>query len=103
MSRVIDLLKIENREIAALGWNAAKALGSSYDSEREGIRVRGAGMDMGFHLVYNLSATLFPDGFDCVGDGPGQLCRSNDHSNGDRDYTPHRHKDGGYALKHRWL
>ena len=45
----------------------------------EGVKVDGAGMDMGFHLVYTLSAVLY--GYDS---GP-----NND--------------DGGYALKHRWL
>lgn len=37
--------------------------------------------------------------FECIGHG----CPSNDHCNGDRDYTPHHHNSGGYALKHRWL
>jgi len=72
--------------------------------------------DSGSQLVYNLSRTLYPDGFGCIGKG----CLSNDHSNGDRDYTPHGngmtlhlrevrigadhwHTDGGYALRHRWL
>tara|TARA_Y100001963_G_scaffold123097_1_gene172845 strand:- start:30 stop:365 length:336 start_codon:yes stop_codon:yes gene_type:complete len=27
------------------------------------VRVRGAGMDMGFHLVYNLSQVLYGDGY----------------------------------------
>lgn len=40
---------------------------------RRGIRVDGCGMDMGFHLVYSLSATL--------------------HGHADR---------GGYALSQRW-
>lgn len=66
---------------------------------RDGIRVGGCGMDMGFHIVYNLSRVMFPDGFTCCGKG----CPSNDHSNGDRIYTPHNHSDGGYALKHRWM
>ena len=66
----------------------------------DGLVVGGCGMDMGFALVYDLSRVLFPDGFDCTGEG----CPSNDHSNGDRDYSPHRHTgDGGYALKQRWL
>lgn len=65
-----------------------------------GLTVGGCGMDMGFHLVYNLSRVLFPSGFECIGKG----CPSNDHSNGDRNYEPHRHTgDGGYAIKHRWL
>lgn len=76
-------------------------------------------MDMGFWAVYQLSYGLFKGGFGCIGEG----CPSNDHSNGDRDYTPHMseadrmgadgelcnchkdhmHNDGGYALKQRWL
>jgi hypothetical protein len=82
-------------------------------------------MDMGFHLVYNLSYSLFPDGFGCIGRAEDYRfhCPSNDHSNGDRDYTPHMsenerlgadgslctchathwHKDGGYALIQKWL
>lgn len=62
----------------------------------EGVPMGGAGMDMGFALVYNLSYSLFPDGFDCIGKG----CPSNDHSN--RENNSH-HKDGGYALRQRWL
>jgi len=42
---------------------------------------------------------LFSGGFTC----PGKDCPSNDHSNGDRDYTPHMHTDPGYALRQRWL
>lgn len=75
------------------GWNDA-------------VKVSGAGMDMGFHLAYALSHRLFPDGYGCTGD----KCASNDHSNGDRDYTRHGnggadhwHTDGGYAIKQRWL
>jgi hypothetical protein len=61
-------------------------------------------MDTGFHLVYNLGYVLFPLGFECTGcDEPPNLCPSNDHSNGDRDYAPHNHKDGGYALRSQWI
>lgn len=28
---------------------------------------------------------------------------SNDHLNGDRNREPHRHSDGGYALRQRWI
>jgi hypothetical protein len=65
----------------------------------DGIVVRGCGMDMGFHLVYNLSSILFADSFTCIGPG----CPSNDHSNGDKDYTPHLHTDAGYALRSAWI
>lgn len=36
-----------------LGWARGK---------RDGIRVSGCGMDMGFHLVYNLSLVLYGSG-----------------------------------------
>lgn len=78
-----------------------------------GVKVGGCGMDMGFSLVYGLSGTLYPDGFDCI----GKSCPSNDHSNdrwvpGDSGnaalraerYAPTRHHaDGGYALRQQWL
>lgn len=112
MSRVIQVIKIQCREgldtngrpdpepqILYLGYNVAQACGLKYDRDREGVKMAGCGMDMGFALVYELSAALFADGFDCIGEG----CPANDHSNGDRNYAPHRHSDPGYALKQRWL
>ena len=78
---------------------AAAALLGCRQGKRDGLVVSGCGMDMGFHLVYNIGRSLWPDGYECSGD----KCQSNDHSNGDRDYTPHHHTDGGYALRHEWL
>src|SRR3990167_5500047 len=98
MMRVIDVI-IPGDSPRSIASSVAYALDDTLDRNRWGVRVGGCGMDMGFHLVYNLSRVLFPDGFDCIGkDFP-----ANDHSNGDRDYKPHTHKDGGYALKQRWL
>lgn len=81
--------------------------GWRFNSRHGGITQEGCGMDMGFNLVYTLSATLYPDGFDCVGEGTpdvwGSRCPSNDHSNGDRNYQPHHHTSGGYALRQEWL
>ena len=97
---------VNDRDIS---WPVARALDEPYGivpAGHEGIKIGGCGMDMGSQLVYSLSRTLYPDGFECLGErqGPGwSLCPSNDHSNGDRDYTPHNHEDGGYALNHRWL
>ena len=100
-------------------WAVSKAIGAR-QGKRDGVIMGGCGMDMGFALVYELSHALFPDGFGCVGD----KCPSNDHSNGDRDRTPHGackdclekthepspgheythwHTSGGYALRQRWL
>jgi hypothetical protein len=97
-------------------WAVARALGENYggDQRHEGIKVGGCGMDMGFSLIYNLSATLYPDGFDCIGEGNGEHgtgCPSNDHSNDHYDgppaserYAPtRRHRSGGYAVSQRWL
>jgi hypothetical protein len=98
MSRRIDLYVIQDGEPRWLSglYKAAEGITSrKYDA----VTVQGCGMDMGFHLVYNLSHTLYPEGFTCTGD----VCHSNDHSNGDRDHTPHAHRDGGYALKQRWM
>lgn len=66
---------------------------------REALVVSGGGTDMGYHIVYTLSRLLFPE-FTCI----GKDCPSNDHHNGDRDFTIGKHhSDGGYALRHRWL
>lgn len=82
-------------------WLVSRATGDKLDHKRGGIKVGGCGMDMGFALVYNLSRALYPDGFTCSGINP--ICPSNDHSNGDRDFSPHMHRDGGYAIRQRWL
>lgn len=91
MQRTISIIKIsKNGQPGQWSWSAAKACGWNYDNEREGIKVGGCGMDMGFHLVYSLGRVLFPDGFKVKGIG----------RNGD---TSGRDTDGGYALNHRWL
>ena len=114
-----------------LSYNVAKAIEAPHDDRREGVKMAGCGMDMGFALVYGLSSVLWSDGFDCTGEN----CPANDHVNGDKPpkgscpdgtgprrecenlmhgqpqamkdkrggCTPWKHKDGGYALKHRWL
>lgn len=95
MQREISFLTDGHRNI---DWYVERVL-EMRRGKRDGIVVGGCGMDMGFHLVYNLARVLFADNFICVGDG----CPSNDHTNGDRNYKPHKHSNGGYALKHRWV
>lgn len=87
-----------------LSWHAAKVIGRSVNSRNhEGVECGGAGMDMGFELVYRLSYELFPDGFHCIGAG----CPSNDHMNNRWDPAliggRIHHNDGGYALRQEWL
>ena len=108
MSRAIRVVVPYVREDGTIdhlhpNYAVGKALGLRHwkrqGREQAALVVGGCGMDMGFHLVYELSHVLYPDGYTCVGKG----CPSNDHRNGDRDYTPHPHTSGGYALRHRWL
>lgn len=111
MQREISLYAMIDGRMQWLDGVARHVLGMRI-GRHEGLIVGGCGMDMGFHLVYNLAVALWPEGFGCV----GQECSSNDHSNGDRDYTlhgengagtlePHQHwhREGGYALRQRWL
>lgn len=98
MMRVIDLYVMRDNEPVWLS-GYCRDLIAPEDGKRQGLRVQGCGMDMGFHLVSNLSATLFPQGYECVGKG----CPSTDHSNGDRNYDPHHHKGIDYAFRHRWI
>lgn len=74
-------------QIRSIGWLAAKAMDDKFDRDRYGIKVGGCGMDMGFHLVYNLGATLWPKG----------TRKPHGTRNGEADTA------GGYALKHAWL
>lgn len=104
MSRSISLLvtvrekdhrtgKMTTR-ITTLDYRAAQALGYKIDQKHGGLKIGGAGMDMGFHLVYNLGRTLFPNG----GDLKHSVRRGQEERNGET-----RERDGGYILRHEWL
>lgn len=83
-------------------YSVSKACGYRLKTgSRDGLVIGGCGFDAGFEVAYSIARALWPDGFSCIGEG----CPSNDHSNGDRNYTPGHcvHSDGGYALRHRWL
>ena len=108
MMRVISAHVIdEDREPRDVSRDVAVVIGGSFDRDRWGVKMGGAGMDMTFALTYNLSRALFPNGFTCTGsDGwtpTGKrskipACRSNDHSNGEPRKRGMKHRDGGYAL-----
>ena len=85
MSRRIDLYTINKGEMMYLSHAAAVVMGDPRPTD--GIKVGGCGMDMGYHLVYNLGATLWPKG----------TPKPHGMRNGEPD------SDGGYALKHSWL
>jgi hypothetical protein len=100
MQREISLF---TEGMRCLDWYAERVL-QMRRGKRDGLVVGGCGMDMGWHIIYNLGRALFPDGHTCTGrnEHPSP-CPSNDHSNGDRSYEPHQHSDGGYALRSRWI
>lgn len=61
MSRDISLVIADGNDIADITYYAAQALGDKLNETKghRTIKVNGCGMDMGFHLVYNLSSVLF--------------------------------------------
>jgi len=99
MFRVIDCFVIIENNPIHINWHIDQLGLFKRDKQEDGLRVSGCGSDMGFEIVYNLSSMLFRDNFICVGVG----CPSNDHVNGDKDYTPHKHSDAGYRLIQKWL
>ena len=104
MYRAIDLYVMRDNEPRRITWQAAQLL-EGYDRRHEAAKASGCGMDMGFHLVYELSSRLYRDGFTCINIGNhGDDCPANDHVNNPNcDYLGYVHKDGGYALNQRWL
>jgi hypothetical protein len=76
MTRHISLKFVQDNNIYDITYLAAEAMGERL-SDRNGyntIKVSGTGMDMGFHLVYELSSVLF-----------------------------HGQERAGYKLSQRWL
>lgn len=87
MSRRISFyVNIENK-IRYLDWYVEKILDYKRDTHKDGVKVSGCGMDMGFAVVYELGKALWPDGTD----------KPHGMRNGEPD------NDGGYALKHQWV
>jgi hypothetical protein len=64
MQRTISVVRAGNGEIESLDYLIAR-LGYTWkkSSTGYGIKVNGAGMDMGFHLVYGISSIVFEDGY----------------------------------------
>ena len=100
MMRSIDVVICQQDYAGAcvptsIAWAVSDALGWRFDRDRGGVKVRGCGMDMGYHLVYTLSRVLFPDGF-----VPAEAGLTYGRNGAPADQLD---PDGGYALKQRWL
>ncbi len=76
MMRTVDMVYVKNGEIVRASPSALEeaGLGYKYDNNAGGWRIGGAGMDMGFAIVYDVSTKLYG-----------------------------HEERGGYALKQRWL
>ena len=95
MTRWIDLYVIKKNEPMRITWHVSQLVGT-YDRKREALKVGGCGMDMGFHVVHNLSYALH--GFKSRGPDADEAAKAG------RPFTPRPgHYRGGYSLNHRWL
>ena len=75
-----------------VSWQVGKAIKERVKDD--GIVVGGCGMDMGFHVVYELGRVMFPKG--------GPLSKSGRRAQEERSGET-RERDGGYLLRQRWL
>lgn len=90
MTRAISPVIIRDGEPVEIDYLVGPAIGYKFNRDHSGLTVEGCGMDMGFEMVYNLGRVLWPDGFETP---PGYM------RNGPCAFD----KDGGYALRHRWI
>jgi hypothetical protein len=111
-----NAIQTSEPDISYLGYNIAQALDWKYDRDREGIKVGGCGMDMGFHVVHSLGYALYGKE---ASEGEGEAANALRKAllNADKFYytqggtpAPDPTKPGrvwfggaGYALKHKWL
>jgi hypothetical protein len=112
MSRRISVVACEDGSPRDVSWYVAKAMGEPVKGraghvQDVGITVGGCGMDMGFHLVYGLSHTLYPSYTCPATERYGDVrCPSSEHVNPgptkDRFGPSVVHTDS-YALNHAWL
>ncbi len=122
MSRRISLAIIANRGdgghyLRTIDHLAADAAGFRTSSNHDGLAVSGCGMDMGFHTVYSLGRSLFPNGFGVLSNRDEKKDRIRAETLEEaslyvrKGYTfDGRNRDasgwdndGGYALAHSWV
>lgn len=93
MSRKIKVFVIRKGEIFNISWHVAKTTERRFDRDSDSVIVNGAGMDMGFELVYTLSSVLYPKGYRVTKRTPWHYGQE----------VGQWANDGGYALKQTWL
>lgn len=99
MSRHISLQVVQRGAVRDITRLAARAMGDRLNKDGDALVVGGCGMDMGFHVVESLAATLYPDGFVCK----ATKCPGSHYNRGDTIKPGERHPYGGSALKQEWV
>ena len=95
MMRRVRVYIVDDGEIRDVTYHVGQVIGSNVNDD--GIKMGGCGYDVTFEVVYSLGRAMFPNGTPCAGK---DVCLSNDHNNGDRDYTAGKiHVDGGYTFR----
>ena len=96
MSRGIDCYVMQDGEPRWVSRLVHRATGFSFDKKRDCLRVGGCGMDMGYHVMMNVSYAIH--GHSDKGDDAKEAGEKG------RPFTPRPgHYRAGYSLKHRWL
>lgn len=58
LSRVISFYIIDNKEIVNINYYIKTLLGYKFNKTRDGLIIKGGGMDMGFHVIHTLKHKL---------------------------------------------
>jgi hypothetical protein len=96
MMRAVDAYTIIANEPRRLSALISDACGITYNTKHEALQLTGCGMDMGFHLVQNLSYTLH--GMESIGAAAITAQEAG------RPFRPtSRTYRAGYSLHHEWL
>jgi len=96
MLRAIAVIVTKNNEPLDISWLVARALGWKLHRKYDGVKVSGCGMDMGFHLVYSLSSTLYY----AEAEKLHETMKLSKNHNMSQNF---RERNGGYWLKQKWL
>lgn len=58
MSRVLSFFIIKDKEPCYINYPISELLGYKFSRDRDGLKITGCGMDMGFHVVSELGRVL---------------------------------------------
>ena len=98
MMRIISAYIIIDNEPRNIDWYIEKL--GLFKRDDRGLKVSGCGMDMGFHIVYELSGLLYPKGFR-IGKNEWNRNAINGMKPTEKGYN--WDSQGGYKLTQIWL